>query len=130
MPSMANITVKNAADTDVEYVAAVASSGDKTPAKWTANALSSIAGYRPSFTMVTRDNGSKTGRQLDFAFRMPVTSTVSGVTTLVGTVPASASILLPTTIDAAIPADAFVQFGNLLVSALARQVAEVGYAPT
>ena len=130
MPAMANITVKNAANADVIYVAATASAGDKIPAKWTANAVNAIVGYRPSFTMVTRDNGSKTGRQLDMTFKMPVTQTVGGIQSLIGTVPATAGILLPTNIDATIPADAFVQFGNLIASTLARAAAADGYAPT
>lgn len=132
MPNMANITVKNAAGVDVIYVGAVASAGDKIPAKWTANALSTIAGFRPSCTMVTRDNGSKTGRQLDMSFRFPITqdTAVVGVKSLIGTVPASFSILLPTNVDSTIPVDAFVQFGNLIASVLARACAADGYAPT
>lgn len=130
MPSMANITVKNAATTDVVYVAAVPSAGDRSPAKWIANALSSVAGFRPWFSMASRDNGPKTARQIDFSYSYPLTQTVGGVETKIGNVPMTASVLVPTNVDAGIPADAFVQFGNLLASTLARASVESGYAPT
>lgn len=131
MPSMANITVKNAANTDVVYVAAVPSAGDRSPAKWVANALSAIMGFRPWFSMVARDNGPKTARQFDFAYNYPLIKQINGVDTKVGSVPMSASAVLPTAVvDAAIPADAFVQFGNLLASTLARAAIAEGYSPT
>lgn len=130
MPAMANITVKNAANTDVVYVAAVPSAGDRSPAKWVANALSSIMGFRPWFTMVSRDNGPKTARQFDFAYSHPLTQTVGGVETKIGNVAMSASAVIPTSVDVSIPADAFTQFGNLIASSLARQSVEQGYAPT
>lgn len=130
MPNMANITVKSAANTDVVYNAKVSSAGDKSAARWSADALSSIVGFRPVFEAATRDNGDKSGRRLDLSFKFPITRTQDGVVSQVAVVPMSASILLPTTVDGAIPTDAYVQFGNLLVSALIREVASTGYAPT
>lgn len=130
MPAMADIIVKDAAGADVTYVAAVPSAGDRSPAKWVANALSTIAGFRPWFSMASRDNGSKTGRQFDFAYGFPLVATINGVETRVGTVPITSSGLFPTNVDASIPADAFVQFGNLMASTLARAAVEAGYSPT
>lgn len=130
MPSMANIIVKNAANADVTYVAKVPSSGDRNPARWTLDAASAIIGHRPTLELTTRTNGSNNGRILEINYVHPLTSTVSGVTTLVAKVPFKGSFTLPTNADAALAADAFVQVGNLLVSTLVRAAAADGYAPT
>lgn len=130
MASIANITVKNAAAADVVYTGVVPSAGDRSPAKWVATALSTIAGFRPWFSMASRDNGAKTARQIDLHFGYPIVQTIGGVETRVGNVPISASVLVPTNVDSAVPADAFVQFGNLLASTLIRQSVETGYSPT
>lgn len=131
MPAMGNITVKNAANADVVYTAAVPSAGDRSPAKWTANASQSILGFRPQVTVQTRDGGSgKPGRIMEGTFKFPVIETVNGVPTQMAIVPGSFSVTLPTNVDGAVVSDAYVQFGNLLVSALFRSVASEGYAPT
>jgi hypothetical protein len=127
---MANITVKNAANADVIYVAATPSAGDKSPARWTQNALTPIIGFRPVFEVKTRDSGGKPGRILDGSLRYPVTQVVSGITTQAAVVPISFSATLPTNVDSTVVSDAFVQLGNLLASTLIRAVAADGYAPT
>lgn len=128
MPDMANITVKDRANADVVYNKASASSGDRSPAVWRANALSAKIGHRPSFTCTTRDNAKKNGRVIEGTYKYPIVDSVSG--DLIATVPLSFSGTLPTNVSAVQVADAFVQFGNLLVSTLVRSVAEEGYAPT
>lgn len=130
MPSMANITVQNAAAANVTYVAKTPSAGDRSPARWTQDAASTIPGFRPKVEVVTRDNGSKNGRIIEGSLAYPVLQTVSGVTTQIGTVPLRFSGTLPSNLDATVVNDAFVQFGNLLASTLLRAVASEGYAPT
>lgn len=130
MPTMANITVKNKAGTDVVYNAATPSAGDRSLAVWRQNAAHAIIGFRPKFGLVTRDNARKNGRVFEATFSFPVVADISGVSTLLATVPLSVSGTLPTNIDAAQAEEAFVQFGNLLVSALVRSSAAEGYAPT
>lgn len=130
MPSMANITVQNAAAANVIYVSKVPSAGDRSPAVWTQDAANSIAGFRPKFDVVTRTNGNKNGRIIEGNFSFPVTATVNGVMTLLGTVPLRFSGTLPTNLDVSVVNDAFVQFGNLLSSALIRAAANEGYAPS
>lgn len=130
MPSMANITVLNAAGGNVIYVAKVPSAGDRSPAVWTADALSTVAGFRPKLDVVTRTNGNKNGRIIEGNYAFPVTATVNGVLTLLGTVPLRFSGTLPTTLDTTVVNDAYVQFGNLLVSTLMRSAANEGYAPS
>lgn len=130
MAAIANITVQNAAAANVIYVAKVPSSGDKTPALWTQDAASGIPGFRPRFDVVTRDNGNKTTRIIEGNFSFPVTSVIGGVDTLLGTVPFRFSGSMPVGLDITKINDAFVQFGNLLVSTLIRSTAQDGYAPT
>lgn len=130
MPSMANITVKNAANADVVYNVASPSAGDKTAARWTQNAANAIIGFRPVFQVATRDSTGKPARILDGSLRFPIVETVGGVETQVALVPMTISATLPTNVDAAKVADAFVQFGNLLASTLIRSVSSDGYAPT
>lgn len=130
MPQMANITVKDAANVDVIYVASAPSAGDRIPAVWRANALTPIIGHRPSFTVVTRDNQKRSGRIMEASFKFPILGTVDGQTVVLATVPFSFSGTLPTNVDSAKVADAFVQFGNLVASVLVRSSASDGYAPT
>lgn len=130
MPSMANITVKNKANADVVYVAKVPSSGDRSPARWTQDAASAIIGHRPVLELTTRSNGNNSGRILDYNFVFPITSTVSGVTTVVARIPFKGSTTMPTNVDSALASDGYVQAGNLLVSALLRACFDEGYAPT
>lgn len=130
MPSMANITVKNAAAADVVYVAATPSSGDRNAARWRLNAASAIIGHRPEFSLTTRDNGSRNARAIAGSFKFPVVGIVDGVPTVLATVPLTFEGVLPTNVDNTVVADGFTQFGNLLVSALVRQSAQDGYAPT
>lgn len=130
MPTMANITVLNAAAANVVYTAATASAGDKSPAVWRATALSSIIGNRPRFQLVTRDNAKQNGRVFEASYSFPVLQSISGVETIVAKVPIQVSGTLPTNVDASAVNDAFVQLGNLLVSTLIRSSAAEGYAPT
>lgn len=129
MPSMANITVKNAAAADVVYVAKVPSAGDRSPAKWTLDAAHTIPGFRPVFTVVTRDNGPGTARNMEGTLKFPVITAINGVDTKVGVVPINFSAVLPQNIDSAQVIDSTVQGTNLFVSTLIRAVLADGYAP-
>lgn len=130
MPSMANITVKNAAAADVVYNAATPSAGDKSPAVWRQNAAHANIGFRPTFKLLTRDNARANGRVFEASFIFPIVESVGGIDTLVAKVPFSVSGTLPTNVAAADVSDGFVQLGNLIVSTLIRSAAEEGYAPT
>lgn len=130
MPAMGNITVKNAANADVVYTASVPSAGDRSPARWTANAASAIIGFRPVLQVVTRDNGKQSGRHMEATFRYPIVETIEGRPTVTATVPFTLSGTLPTNVDGTLVSDAFVQLGNLLASSLIRAVASEGYSPT
>lgn len=130
MPSMANITVKNKAGSDVVYVASVPSAGDKSPARWTFEASSAIIGFRPTLEVVTRSNSARNGRIVEVNGTYPIVETVDGRLTVSARVPFKLLTTAPTNVDSALAEDAFVQFGNLIVSTLMRSVFGTGYAPT
>lgn len=129
MPTMANITVLDSASANVVYNVATPSAGDRSPAVWRQNAAHVNIGFRPKFTLVTRDNQKANGRIFAATFSFPCVVAISGVDTVVATVPMSISGTLPTNVDSSFAEDAFVQFGNLLVSTLIRSAAAEGYAP-
>lgn len=130
MPNMGNITVKNVANADVTYVAKVASAGDKTPARWSADAAHAIVGFRPQMTVNTRDNGPRNARIVEAVYNAPIIAAINGVDTIVARVPINLSGTLPTNVDAAKVYDAIFQATNLFVSTLMREVYQTGYSPT
>lgn len=132
MATMANITVNNAAGAAVVYNAASPSAGDRSPAVWRQNGIGSTLGGRPIFTLLTRDNGTRTARHVSATFKFPLSYTdpVSGKVSTVATIPFTLEGTLPTNVDVAQIKEAYVQLGNLLVSSLVRASVEEGYAPT
>lgn len=130
MPTMANITVLNAAGANVVYTAAVPSAGDKTPAKWTAIASNAVAGFRSMFTAGTKDNGSQNARIFNFNGAVPIVATVNGVQVQLAKMTCRCEYTLPSNVDSALVYDGFVQLSNAQVSTLIREVANTGYAPT
>lgn len=131
MPSMANITVKASnGTTDVVYVAAVPSAGDRSPAKWTVEAANVRPAYRPTLTLVSRDNGPKTARVMEIELSHPIIEAVNGIDTVTGTVPIRVSLILPTKLSSVAVKEPVYQIGNILASAVMRGALEVGYAHT
>lgn len=133
MPSMASITVKKAdGATDVTYVAAMPSAGDKSPARWTQNAYSTVSGFRPVFEVQSQFNGPGTMRQARLKFSYPITYTDAntGLDKLLKSVDFDGVVYLPVELGTDEWDEAFSQLGNLLVSSLVRDSVESGYAPT
>lgn len=131
MPQMANITVKAAnGTTDVTYVSATPSAGDKVPARWTVPEAHVKPAFRPTFSVVTSDNGPKTARTVDIQLSYPIVETVNGIDTVVARVPAKFHIVLPTNAATSSVKEPAYQIGNLVSAALVRAVFESGYAPT
>lgn len=128
MPSMNSITVQNSSAANVVFDAATPSAGDRVPAQWRNISGSAKIGFRPHFSLLTRDNAKKNGRIIEGVFKYPIVDGTTG--SLLATVPLSFSGTLPTNVDASQVNNAFVLFGNLLVSTLVRDVAATGYAPT
>lgn len=128
MPNMANITVKDALNTDVVYVAGSPSAGDKVPARWKANALGSTWASRPEFSLISRSNSRGTTRVFDGTFKFPIVDPVLG--TITDIIPGTFQFTAVNRVDAARNKDAFIQFGNLIAAALIRAAVEDGYSPT
>lgn len=133
MPNMADITVKKAdGTTNVTYVAATPSAGDRNSAIWTLNTASGVQGLRPRLEIMTKDNGANTGRQASYKFTYPVvyTDSTTGLQKLLATVTHEGFVGLPKNVTTTDWIEAFAQSGNLLVSALIRSSVQEGYAPT
>jgi hypothetical protein len=133
MANMASITVKKAdGTTDVVYVAASPSAGDKTPAIWTQNAYATQSGFRPRLEFITQSNGAGTTRQSRFKFSYPVTyvDTSSSLTKLLATMTFEGVFHAPVALSTTDWDEAFSQLGNLLCATLVRDSVEAGYSPT
>lgn len=133
MSQMADITVKKAdGTTDVVYVAATPSAGDKSPAVWTLNAFSGVQGFRPRFELTTQDNGPGTIRQMRAKFMYPslYTDSTTSLQKMLGSVGFDGILYLPKTLTTTEWKEAWAQLGNLLCSSLVRGSAESGFAPT
>lgn len=133
MPNMADITVKKAdGTTDVVYVAATPSSGDKNAAIWTQNAYSGVQGFRPRLELATMNNGNGTTRQMRYRYSFPVvyTDSTTSLQKLLGSMVSEGVVHLPKDISTVEWKESFAQLGNLLSSSLLRQVAETGFSPT
>ncbi len=131
MPSMANITVKkNDGTTDIVYTALVPSAGDKSAARWKSNSVSVIPKHRPELAMTSQSNGAKDVRRVRTLFTYPAVATISGVETLLGTHVIDTTYHLVQGVDEASINEAVSQQGNLAVSALVKDSAKAGYAPT
>lgn len=130
MPNITNLTVKKAdGTTDVTYSAKTASGGDSSPARWSSDTASATPGFRPTFQMKTRDNGPKTARAFDTAYRFPVVRSVNGVDTIVATIPINVNGTVPQMVTTAEASEAVYQGLNLNASALIKECARDGFAP-
>ena len=133
MASIADITVKKAdGSTNVVYVAAVPSAGDKSPAVWTQNAFSGIQGFRPRFELTTSNNGANTIRQARVKFFYPslYTDASTNLQKLNASIGFDGTAFLPKGLTTTEWLEAWAQLGNLLVSTLVRSSVQDGYAPT
>lgn len=133
MPTMADITVKKAdGTTNVVFVAAVPSAGDKSPAVWTQDAYSGTQGHRPRFEMQTQDNGTATIRQARWKFSYPCfyTDTTTSQEVVIKSLGFDGIFYMPKELTTTQWNEAWAQFGNLLCSTLVRSAVQVGFAPT
>lgn len=131
MPQMADVTVK-AADgtTNVVYVSKVPSAGDKSPAKWTADAASTTRDHRPVATLMSKDNGDRSARVMTYVGNVPIVRTIDGVPTVVARVPANFEIRVPGGITDVETGEAVARHVNFCAASLPKQVFVDGYAPT
>lgn len=124
MATLANITVKNKAGTDVVYNAAQGSAGDKNPAIWRQDAAGATYASRPELRVSVRSNASNTTRVADGSFKFPIVDGVTGLIT--DTLRGSFSFTEVNRVSETDNEDAVVQFSNLFASALIRAICKTG----
>lgn len=131
MPQMANITVKAAnGTTDVVYSQLTPSAGDSVPAKWRAEAVSTIVAHRPRASLLSRDNAKKNGRVLDLRYAYPVQRTINGDLTLIGIIPLELRGTIGDSFTQAEIDEAVMQGLNFAGAVLIRDCFKSGYAAT
>jgi hypothetical protein len=132
MPQMADIIVKKAdAATNVTYSALTPSSGDKVPAQWRSETAGASAALRPTFEMVSRWNGPRTARRVDFSYQYPytVTDTTTSTTSVKARVPLNGSFVIPAEVPDTVLNEAVSQGLNLVGATLPKSSFLSGYAP-
>jgi len=132
MPTLADITVKNAAAANVTFTAISASAGDKSPARWRLETAGIPLGLRANLEIASQDNGPKTARRVVVSGNFPFTytDTTTSQKVLLARMPFRTEFTLPSNLDPAQLADASVIATNVLASALVQAVLASGYAPT
>lgn len=132
MPQMADITIKKAdGTTDVVYSQATPSAGDKSPAVWKNQTVGTVLAARPTFTMVTMDNGTKRARRARTTFHWPKTRVdTAGNVTVLGGASSESSHLIPQDMTAVEIAEYVAQYANLLATSLIKAALVEGYAPS
>lgn len=133
MPNMADITVKkNDGTTDIVYNNMAPSSGDSVAAVWRAEASATVAAFKPTLEMRTRYNGPRDARRAEISFTYPITQTdsSSGITSVIGKVPVTFSLVAPLGASDSVIAEAVAQSVNLLKSTLIQAALKAGFAPT
>lgn len=129
MPKIANITVKKAdGTTDIIYVADTPSAGDRSPATWSVKNAVARA-LRTTLSFLSQWNGQRSGRRCTVVAKFPIIRDINGVSTVVATIPAELTILIPQLVLDAEASEAVVQFGNLVRSQLISDSLIAGYAP-
>lgn len=131
MPTMADVTIKNQAGSDVTAVAVVASGGDRSPARWVvASAVPS--GMRPSFEMTSRWNTARTARHVETKINCPsvYTNTTTGLIEARGSILVVMSCITPQNVTQA-DIDASVAYATSFIRAtLPVSCYAAGYSPT
>ena len=132
MPTMANITVKKAdGTTDVVYTAIQPAGGDGLEALWRVEAIGSIAGNRPVFSLKSKSTQDKRARVVDFSLIYPeiVTNASTGVASVRTRATFRGSIIV--SLDAAdvTNQECAAQAANLLKSVLIQSCLTAGFAP-
>jgi hypothetical protein len=129
---MADIVVKKADNTtNVTYVKQVAAAGDKTDARWQQTAGGSSINLQPYLTVRSQFNGPRTVRRVEgkFGYMNTYTDSTTAQQIVKATVVGSYSFQVPVVTDTTAANEGAAQFGNLLASALMKEVNSTGYAP-
>lgn len=135
MPKMADLSVKKAdGTTTVVYNALTAAGGDKTAAQWAFTAASTTPALRPFVKCISRngEKGSNPTRvvALDIVFPEVVTDPQTAMPTVVARSSCAVTFRISQRMTEPAVKELVHQATNILTTALIREVATVGYAPT
>lgn len=133
MATAVNMTVKKFdGTTDVTWTLIAGSGGDNAPATWRSNTAPGTVGQRPTYQILTRDNGNKTARRIEISGKYPsvYTDTSTGQTVVNGVIPFSASFAVPQNVSEVDMDEAAAQLTNLLAHVMTKSAIYTGYAPT
>lgn len=132
MPAIGNLSVvEHSGGGSVTYTALQASGGDNSPAIWRDNALDTAAAFRPELRIISRPNGPKTARRVDFQYTYPYTVTDSaGAKTVKSRINFQGSMVVPLDFPDATIDKAVWQVTALLASTGPRNAFYSGFAPT
>lgn len=130
MPNLSNITIKKAdGTTDVVYTAVVGAAADSA-AVFRNNTVGTTLAQRPTLTIRSADNASKTGRRVRVGYDWPMVQTdAGGAVVITGRMVGEASVLIPQNQDAALIKEQAYQFANLIGSSIVKACFDEGYAP-
>lgn len=133
MPQLDNLTVKkNDGTTDIVYTGVVPSSGEKSPAIWRSLTVGSASAHQPEVRMVSRANGTHTGRRFDVHMQYPtlVTSPSDGRVSVADRLVFDVSVLVPLNMATTDVNEAVSQLCNILATPLVKSCFKTGFAPT
>lgn len=129
MPSLANITIKkHNGTTDIIWTGLQRSAGDKSPAVYRSDTVSTIPANRPKAEVTSRDNAKGTTRIMEVNINFPVLATINGVETIVADQPMKLFVPVLQGVDSAQVNEAVSQGLNLISSAHIRAQILEGYA--
>lgn len=131
MPQITDITVKKSnGTTDITYSQVVASSGGNSPAIWR-SPEGDAAAHRPTLSVLGRDNGNRTARELNYEFRYPYVVTAADGSKRISDMPRMTLKLHNVTSVPQVVIDEFVHQGlNLFASNLSKAQGTSGFAAT
>lgn len=133
MPNMTPITIKkNDGTTDVVFTDVQPSAGDKSPAMWRAKLVGANRSVNPWFSMVSRDNASRSARVQNLRFVIPLIQTDASTTlqSSRGECLFKGECVYPVTATEAEINEFVAQAANIMKHALIQQALKDGYAPT
>jgi hypothetical protein len=131
--AIADLTVKkNDGTTDAIYIAKNNAGGDSGMAIWRYDAHAApYTGLKPEFRFGSKFNGPRTARRLamQYVYKSYATDSTTGVSSLVGSIPATLTLAIPLNVPQADIDEAVSQFGNLMVNASFKAWVKAGFAP-
>lgn len=133
MPTMANITVKDAdGTTDRVFTALSPAGADGSPAVWRYEDATRLPGERIRFEVSSKWNGPRDARKVQTFLNAPLlqATAVAGVSNKVGNLQfRDGGATVPQVSTDTATAQATALYANLMASALIKSVFTTGYAP-